>query len=369
MNIVHICNNYVGTKVHLNQVEALSKINNNIIQTVVIPITNKKHLKINNTEVRNVKLKYFVFNNIFLKYFPFMKMLYLSFLILKDYHSEIKKADVVYCHTLWTNGFIGLVCYVIYRKKYIVTVRSTDYHTFLKKMPHYRFIMRFIIKYSSKVIFLSPSYRDKTIKKYPFIFSGAKLKIIPNGIDEEWREKYVSSEKNNVLLISRFVKNKNISSVIQAVNLSRENTKNNIQLTIVGGDKAELKNLLSLKTIPNWITIRGKINNKSELAKIYAEHKVFSLVSYQETFGLVYLEALSQGCSVICSKNEAIDGFFEGFNSVISVEPLNISEISKAIELQLSTSFDFNNDILKNDFYWDSIASKILGVIRDIKND
>ena len=46
---------------------------------------------------------------------------------------------------------------------------------------------------------------------------------------------------------------------------------------------------------------------------------IFILPSKNETFGMVYLEALASGCITVCSKNDGIDGIIKDeFNGFLS---------------------------------------------------
>lgn len=59
---------------------------------------------------------------------------------------------------------------------------------------------------------------------------------------------------------------------------------------------------------------------------------VFAMPSIFETFGLVYLEALSQNLPVVYTKGQGIDGMFD--NTVgIGVDPLSVEEIKNAIKM------------------------------------
>jgi glycosyltransferase involved in cell wall biosynthesis len=54
--------------------------------------------------------------------------------------------------------------------------------------------------------------------------------------------------------------------------------------------------------------------------------------SFKETFGVVYIEALSQGLPVIYSRGQGIDGFFAPHTVGEAVDPDDIQGIGAAIE-------------------------------------
>jgi glycosyltransferase involved in cell wall biosynthesis len=60
------------------------------------------------------------------------------------------------------------------------------------------------------------------------------------------------------------------------------------------------------------------------------------LPSYPETFGLVYIEALSAGLPVIHSRNSGIDGYFEGKGIALAVDHRSPVAIAQAMANLLS---------------------------------
>ena len=54
--------------------------------------------------------------------------------------------------------------------------------------------------------------------------------------------------------------------------------------------------------------------------------------SFNETFGLVYIEALSQNLPILYTKSEGIYKYFEEGHLGIGVEPSNITSIKKGLD-------------------------------------
>ena len=48
------------------------------------------------------------------------------------------------------------------------------------------------------------------------------------------------------------------------------------------------------------------------------ESDIFILPSRNETFGMVYMEAMASGCITVCSKNDGVDGIIrDGINGFL----------------------------------------------------
>ena len=84
------------------------------------------------------------------------------------------------------------------------------------------------------------------------------------------------------------------------------------------------------------------------------------MASRGETFGLVYLEAMSQGLPVIYSKNTGIDGIFEQGTIGYGVSPGSVSEMAKAIEKIIADYENISSNCINEarNFNWASVAEK-----------
>jgi glycosyltransferase involved in cell wall biosynthesis len=137
--------------------------------------------------------------------------------------------------------------------------------------------------------------------------------VIPNGIDDFWHQNKViktNVQKNKFLFVGRFDKNKNVIPLINALK-DIKNYFPDIELGLVGGGGEKDKEIRALINENNsWINYYGAIYDKKKLLEIYRSHKYFAMSSIFETFGLVYIEALSQGLPVLYTKNQGIDGLF-----------------------------------------------------------
>ena len=86
------------------------------------------------------------------------------------------------------------------------------------------------------------------------------------------------------------------------------------ELTIIGDGK-ELKKLKSLSRSgilarQHKIKFLGRLSHKKVLEQMQTAN-IFILPSVDETFGMVYLEAMASGCVTVCTKNDGIDGIIK----------------------------------------------------------
>jgi glycosyltransferase involved in cell wall biosynthesis len=232
-----------------------------------------------------------------------------------------KNLDVIHSHTWFSGGGAALLINKRKNINYIVTVRNSDIHSVWKYYPWFRDYGIEILLKASKIICPTPVIKKKILKMVNSNVNSKinkKIIIIPNGIDSFWLDKQpepkqISKYPYQLLFVGELAFNKNIHRLIQ---LLKDNSKIK-ELKIVGGDKGKIKNivytyLIQLYTryynIPiKWV---GEINDKIALRDLYKKSDIFIMVSKKETFGLTYIESLSQGTPIIYTKGQGVDGFF-----------------------------------------------------------
>ena len=122
-----------------------------------------------------------------------------------------------------------------------------------------------------------------------------------------------------------------------------------------------------LNTHTDTITYHGQIFDKTKLQEIYKANSIFAMPSIHETFGLVYVEALSQGLSVLYTKNEGIDGLFtEPIGEVVM--PTSTESIREALRKLLTHPEDYQTlpEERFQTFQWTSIAQTYQNIYRQI---
>ena len=129
-----------------------------------------------------------------------------------------------------------------------------------------------------------------------------------------------NKDKIKVLTCANFKKRKNIDKVIEACK-----GLESFELTVIGSGKERNK----LEKIDKNVTFTGRLSQEEVLSKM-RESDIFILPSVNETFGMVYLEAMSQGCITICTKGDGIDGIIkDGENGFLTL-PIS-TEIRKIL--------------------------------------
>jgi len=371
--IIHICNNFISSKVHRHLCVALAGFED-VLQVVYVPVRRSSDIGVNRISDERVEFKYAIYPRFGLRFFPFFKVLFnflkFSYFIKASSREANERGGLILAHTLWSDGAIAYLSFIFFKTPYIVVLRNSDLNWFIPKLPHYRWLVRRIIASAQSVIFVSPVYERRFLKGYPELHRAAKrTAVIPNGIDEFWLENALNIQVKRellVLFVGRFDRNKNLTAVVKASALAREVIPG-LRLLVVGGQVAEFLRLANLREVPDWISVQGHLDDRAGLSNLYRKAGVLLVPSFHETFGLVYLEAVSQGCPIIYTAGEGVDGLLEGADFARSVDPMDYLAISQEV---VSIIQKYPNgvspeklDFLRS-FDWKAVAQSYLSVIK-----
>ncbi len=386
MSILHISSYFSRSKLYLNLVKGISE--KGFRQQVYIPCRSPHDMDKNKDDtLPNTSFFYdlvlkkwhriFYHNKISTVYKSMSRMV------------DIQNVDLVHAHCLFSDG--GLA-YRLKREKgipYIVAVRGTDINAFFRRMIHLRKHGVAILRGADAIIFINEDNKREVFSTYlPTQYHDeieAKCHIIPNGIDDYWHQhaatpKSLKTKELNLLYVGNFSPNKNIPLLIRAVWLyASQNPKSAVNLTLIGGggldwtgegDKG-IKETLEQCDLPNFsIQKRGVENNKDQLRKAYSDADIYIMVSKRETFGLSYIEALSQATPIIYTKGQGVSSFFQqlevGYATQINLYE-NIADAITGVVAQYPQLS--NNAIVRfKEFKWDRIVEKYTTIYQSIKN-
>lgn len=128
----------------------------------------------------------------------------------------------------------------------------------------------------------------------------------------------------------RLTENKNVLKVIQAL-MKCDNQE--WQYSIIGDGEMfdEIRNFIEDNNLIDKCHLMGW-KNKHDVYKLMQQHDCFVMPSVGETFGMVYIEAMANGCIPLGSKNEGIDGVIRNGENGYLVDPNNISELTLVLD-------------------------------------
>lgn len=277
--------------------------------------------------------------------------------------------DVVICDILNPFIYIGAIVAEKFNSKLIASLHNSDI-SYLGRTDNYKKFMSIdskidkIIFRSDKVEknFLKLYYGNRNKNRYSKILFGIQKTDI---IDQKLLNEKLS-KPNKVILIAASLKQlKKVDVLIKA--FSRIKNKNSYILKIVGdgGERRNLEELVDSLDCGKDVIFEGE-KNRDEVLNFMGKADIFAMVSSPETFGLVYIEAMANGCITIGSKGEGIDGVIVDNKNGFLCRPNSVEELKMYLENAMNLNEEDKFRIINNalntveDLTYERLASEFL---------
>ncbi len=191
---------------------------------------------------------------------------------------------------------------------FVAGIHQSDIDVLTKPLYRWYFGKRLLkaLKKAKAIACRSQILAKKLLALYPE-FSN-KTFTCQSGINEDIIQDFQNSRDLNfnkrtikIITVANLKKRKNVDKVIDAIK-----DLTGFELTIIGNGK-EFKKLKKLAMNHHNIKFLGALSNNQVLEKM-KDSDIFILPSINETFGMVYLEAMASGCLTIGTINDGIDG-------------------------------------------------------------
>lgn len=278
---------------------------------------------------------------------------------------DLENIELIHSHTLFNGGWAARSLFRKYGIPYIVSVRSTDINSFLKYSV-FKYVARKIVNDACGVQFLSAAYKERFIQLcYPADrqIIEEKCAVIANGVEEFWLNSIAEAKEIpdrdviSLLCVGKIDKNKNMEAVLSAADIL-EQKGIHARITLIGQilDEAlygRLKENDRVTLVPYL--------SKEELIHYYRTNDVFVMPSFHESFGRVYVEAMSQGVPVIYTRGQGFDGIFDDGEVGYAVSANDPAEIADAVVKIIDNYAEISRNCVSNcvRFDWNEVGRKL----------
>lgn len=289
--------------------------------------------------------------------------------------------DLIHAHSLFTDGGVAFEYCKQTKHSYIVAVRTTDLE-YLCIFPYLKKYARKILLGANKIIYISPDIKDSVYirvfsgkYKRDGIICGEKTVVLPNGVNDFWldnmcKEKVAPTLNNvNLIQVSRLEPRKNVFQTVLAVDLLKKRGIK-VHLDIVGEGKQfdKIRNIIQAKGLQDNVSMFGFISDKNHIRSLYRKAHIFVMPSERETFGITYIEAITQGLPVIGLKGTGVSGYFN--NGIIGkfVKKATPVYIANAVIDIVKNYSTYSNSCIEKapEFRWDRIIGIYVNIYKNI---
>lgn len=388
MRILHITNSYGGTAVYTNLYTAIDALSD-CEQWIYVPLNSRNHNRVGNMMIdfknRGSKIHY---ATLLKGYHSYLYGAKIRAVVRDIEHTfDMTKVNLIHASTLC---FDGAVAYELSRQfniPYVVAVRNTDVHTYYDKLFWRKTYFTKILLNSRMVVFISPKYRENFLKyQVPLEKRKAvsdKTMVIPNGVNNIFLSNQNNVERKlgdeiRLIFVAAFYAGKGLKETIQAIERLRAEGMN-VSLNAIGKglpnrpkDAEYVKQVEALSKGKDWVKLQP-FKTPQDIINEMRKSDAFIMVSSPETFGLVYVEALTQKLPIIYACNEGFDGFYKDVFVGYSAHAGSVKSIMEAIKKVKDDYGSLVHNIealnLEKDFEWNNIGRKYLDMYNTILND
>ena len=289
------------------------------------------------------------------------------------------KFDLIHSHVAVPDGYAGMILNKEFKVPHVVTIHGQDFQNTISRNINCKKALFNVLNHIDKIITVSNKLKN-VVKDENFY---NKIEVVNNGIDKDYisvdkiQENYIEKNRINknlikILSVSNLKETKGIHINLKAIAKLKE-IYSNISYDIIGDGeyRGKLEELIKELGLEDNVSFLGKLEHK-EVIDIMKQYDIFSLPSYKEGFGMVYIEAMAQGIPVIGVKGEGIEDAIENGVNGFLVERKNIEELVKIMKFLIEKPYkriDIGKcaiETVLNKFTWNVNADKMISIYNEM---
>lgn len=243
------------------------------------------------------------------------------------------RPDIVHAHKFTFEGIAGHYIARHFGVPLLVSLRGEVETKVLRRKPELRPLLRRISAQAARLYFVSAWFRDEFHAHVPGM--AAKERLLPNMVRN--LHPVITPAPAGDALVSVFNldtwRRKGVRWLLDGFARARA-AEPALRLDIIGGgsatSRALVEAMIAKRGLSNHVRLLGPMPN-AELLATLPGYRALVLPSLNETFGMVYVEALFAGIPVMFTRGTAIDGYLDGLDVALAVPPRDPVAIAEAL--------------------------------------
>jgi len=180
-----------------------------------------------------------------------------------------------------------------------------------------------------------------TEDKFFINYFGIDSEIVPDSLPKKESKNIIPT----ILTVCSLIPLKNTDSLINAFRTME--SKACLKIIGDGPERKNLEKLVKNCNLSEKVFFLGELTRERVIEEM-RKAVIFAMVSAPETFGLVYPEAMANGCLTIGSKGEGIDGIIVDGKNGYLCEPKNEKDLARLLDSLLALKEEKKVEIRKN---------------------
>jgi len=249
------------------------------------------------------------------------RLLAASRLPLQDWKHREGPFDAVHAHYLFPDAWMALKIAQGTPTPVVVTVRSSDIKLLrnVSVGSHTWRLAKQVLAKADRVTTLNGPVRDYLQEHFQ-----VEALLLPHGISQDLLTRELPDKDVDLIVVAQAIPRKQVDWVIHAF---RSFPNGEGRTLVIIGDGPALPEWQKLAAGDDRITFPGKVPHAETMGWLQRS-AIFALPSYQETFGLVYLEAAAAGCALVGRAGEGVAGVFPEGEAILLPDSFAVFERS-----------------------------------------
>lgn len=284
--------------------------------------------------------------------------------------------DLIHAHMVLPDGYAGMLLSQIYDKPLVVTVQATDLDITAKRSVSCLQSLREVFTAANVI---SPSPRLSQVLHHIY---GIIPRTIGYGIDpvadvysgySDLRYRYRG--RRILVSASRLIPTKGVDLNLYALKALVGRYGDLLYLIVGDGPiRQELEQLVSDLGLKKYVEFTGQLLHR-QVMEYMSICDIFTMPSWQETFGLVYIEAMAHAKSVIGVQGQGVDGIVEHGKTGMLVKPRDVDSLVEALDFLLSHPEEARamgeraRKLVLENYTWEKNAEKTIEVYKEVLHD
>jgi len=283
--------------------------------------------------------------------------------------------DIIHAHVALPDGYGALLADRVHKKPLVVTLHGLDMATTIHRNDKCKQCILEVFEAANKVICVSSKLRKRCLEVYDH---ETKFEVVSNGMSldkiveapGQLREKYEG--KKVLLTVGSLYRLKGHDYVIRALPEIIERVPALVYLIVGSGPEEDcLKRLMDELGLNDYVEFCGRKDHETVM-EYMSICDLFVMPSWDEGFGIVYLEAMAHGKPVIACRGQGIEDVIVDGETGLLVKPKDLENLKKAmIRLLANRSLAENmgrrgKQVVLSDFTWGKGVQKLLEIYEEV---